>query len=115
MQGTISGPNGTYAVSNPDDPRYTGCEPHGPAFFNSDLALEKGFGMGEGRRLRFRFAAFNFINHALNSFGTGYALQTPLVVAGTSPSIAAYSPSEFGSAPEAWSAPGSNLPLTYEF
>ena len=49
---------------------------HGPAFFNSDLSLEKGFSMGGERRLRFRYAAFNFLNHPLNSFGTGYASQT---------------------------------------
>jgi hypothetical protein len=154
MQGTISGPNGTYAVSNqtilgtPDvnlqptlkcDPR-SGLGPHqylngacfgvpalgtngqsilpyahGPAFFNSDLALEKGFGVGEGRRLRFRFAAFNFINHALNSFGTGYASQTTLLVAGTSPSTAAYSPSGFGAAPQKLGRRLAQISLTYEF
>ena len=35
---------------------------HGPAFFNSDLTLEKGFAVGGERRLRFRYAAFNFLN-----------------------------------------------------
>jgi hypothetical protein len=77
---------------------------HGPAFFNSDLTLEKGFSMGGERSLRLRVAAFNFLNHPLNSFGTGYASQTTLVLSDLSPNAttatAAYSPSSgFGFAP----------------
>jgi len=77
---------------------------HGPAFFDSDLTLERGFAMGEGRNLRLRIAAFNFLNHPLNSFGTGYASQTTLQLSDTSvngsPTTATYNPSEgFGSAP----------------
>jgi len=77
---------------------------HGPAFFNSDLTLERGFAMGEGRNLRLRIAGFNFLNHPLNSFGTGYASQTTLQLsdtsAGGSPTTATYNPTEgFGSAP----------------
>ena len=58
----------------------------------------------EAGRLRLRYAAFNFINHPLNSFGTGYASQTTLQLSDTSPNgspeTATYNPSEgFGSAP----------------
>ena len=35
--------------------------------------------------MRLRYAAFNFINHPLNSFGTGYASQTTLQLSDTSP------------------------------
>jgi hypothetical protein len=71
-----------------------------PTFFNSDLTAEKGFNLGGDRNLRFRIAAFNFLNHPLNSFGTGYAQQTNLSLNGTSISNAAYSPSSgFGLAP----------------
>jgi Carboxypeptidase regulatory-like domain len=78
---------------------------HGPAFFNSDLSLEKGFGMGEGRDLHLRIAGFNFVNHPLNSFGTGYASQTTLLLsntaAGATPQSATYvSSGDFGSAPQ---------------
>jgi hypothetical protein len=78
---------------------------HGPAFFNSDLTAEKGFGVGHGRELRLRIAAFNFLNHPLNSFGTGYAQQLNLnlsdAVAGGTYAGAAYSPaSGFGFAPQ---------------
>jgi hypothetical protein len=78
---------------------------HGPAFFNSDLTLERSFRLGEGRNLRFRIAGFNFLNHPLNSFGTGYASQTTLQLSDTSatgtPQTATYNPSEgFGSAPQ---------------
>jgi hypothetical protein len=78
---------------------------HGPAFFNSDLTLEKGFGLGEGRNLRLRIAGFNFLNHPLNSFGTGYASQTTLQLSDTAvnatPPQATYNPlSGFGSAPQ---------------
>lgn len=78
---------------------------HGPAFFNSDLSLEKGFGLGEGRDLHLRIAGFNFVNHPLNSFGTGYASQTTLLLsntaAGATPQSATYvSSGGFGSAPQ---------------
>jgi Carboxypeptidase regulatory-like domain len=78
---------------------------HGPAFFNTDLSIEKGFGVGEGRDVRVRIAGFNFLNHPLNSFGTGYASQTTLLLSDTSatgsPTTATYNPtSQFGSAPE---------------
>ena len=78
---------------------------HGPAFFDSDLAIEKGFGLGEGRNLHLRIAGFNFLNHPLNSFGTGYASQTTLLLSNTSPNAtptsATYVPSgQFGSAPQ---------------
>lgn len=78
---------------------------HGPAFFNSDLSLEKGFTLGADRALRLRIAGFNFLNHPLNSFGTGYASQTTLLLSNTAanatPPTAAYNPTEnFGSAPQ---------------
>ena len=78
---------------------------HGPAFFNSDLTAEKGFGLGAGREFRLRIAAFNFLNHPLNSFGTGYAQQLNLnlsdVASNGSYSGATYSPSSgFGFAPQ---------------
>ena len=78
---------------------------HGPAFFNSDLSLEKGFNLKEGRELQLRISGFNFLNHPLNSFGTGYASQTTLLLsdtsAGATPTTAKYDPSgSFGSAPQ---------------
>ncbi len=77
---------------------------HGPAFFDSDLTVEKGFSMGGDRSLRLRIAGFNFLNHPLHSFGTGYASQTTLNLSDTSStgtiSSAAYNPaSGFGYAP----------------
>jgi hypothetical protein len=51
---------------------------HGPAFFNSDLSAEKGVGLGEGRNLKLRIAAFNFMNHPLTSFTSSYANQMTL-------------------------------------
>ena len=77
---------------------------HGPGFFNTDLTLEKTFHIGGNRTMRLRYAAFNFINHPLNSFGTGYASQTTLQLSDTSPNgspeTATYNPADgFGSAP----------------
>ena len=89
---------------------------HGPAFFNTDLTLEKGFSLGKERKLRFRYAAFNFINHPLNSFGTGYASQTTLILSGTSPQTAAYNPSSgFGFAPLKIGRRLSEVSLRYDF
>jgi hypothetical protein len=93
---------------------------HGPAFFNTDLTLEKSFGLGGDRRLRLRYAAFNFINHALNSFGTGYASQTTLQLSDTSPSgsptTATNNPSSgFGFAPQKLGRRLSEVSLKYDF
>jgi hypothetical protein len=93
---------------------------HGPAFFNTDLALEKTFHLGGSRSLRLRYAAFNFINHPLNSFGTGYASQTTLQLSDTSPNgspaTATYNPSEgFGSAPLKVGRRLSEVSLVYSF
>jgi hypothetical protein len=76
----------------------------GPAYFNTDLTAEKSFGLGGERNLHFRVAAFNFLNHPLNSFGTGYASQSNLTLSdlspGATPASAKYSPSSgFGFAP----------------
>jgi hypothetical protein len=41
---------------------------HGPAYFNSDLALFKTFKVKEGQDVQFRISGFNFLNHPLDSF-----------------------------------------------
>jgi hypothetical protein len=41
---------------------------HGPAYLDHDVTLLKNFGMGEGRNLQLRMAAFNVFNHPLTSF-----------------------------------------------
>ena len=73
---------------------------HGPAFFTSDLTLEKGFSLGAERRVRLRYAAFNFLNHPLNSFGTNAAqinLNLSDTSANGSPGTATFNPnSGFG-------------------
>jgi hypothetical protein len=78
---------------------------HGPKFVDSDLTLERVIGLGEGRDLHLRIAGFNFLNHPLNSFGTGYASQTTLNLSDTSSTgtiaSAKYNPaSGFGFAPQ---------------
>ena len=72
----------------------------GPKFFNTDLTVERGFHLGAERDLHLRVAGFNFLNHPLHSFGTGYAQQTTLVESGTTYENATNSPtSGFGAAP----------------
>jgi hypothetical protein len=100
--------------------RYIEPYAHGPAFFNSDLTLEKGFGLGAERRLRVRYAAFNFLNHPLHSFGTGYASQTILQLGDTSPNAspttAVFQPSSgFGEAPLKLGRRLSEVSLKYDF
>jgi hypothetical protein len=48
-----------------------GPEVFGPAFFNSDLSLFKNFRISESKKLQFRFSAYNFLNHPLDSFRSG--------------------------------------------
>ena len=39
-----------------------------PAFFDTDLAIYKDFKVHENQAVQFRFDAFNFLNHPLDSF-----------------------------------------------
>jgi hypothetical protein len=43
---------------------------HMPAFTDTDLTAAKDFAVREGQDIQFRFAAFNFINHANTTFAT---------------------------------------------
>jgi hypothetical protein len=72
-----------------------------PVFFNTDVTAARSFSLGGERNLQFRVAAFNFLNHPLNSFGTGYGQQTNLSLNGTSVGNATWDPSSgFGYAPQ---------------
>ena len=42
---------------------------HGPAYFDSDLALYKNFNISERQKLQFRVSATNWLNHPLPQFG----------------------------------------------
>ncbi|MBV9501485.1 MAG: TonB-dependent receptor [Acidobacteriaceae bacterium] len=44
---------------------------HGPAYFNSDLALFKSFRITERQKIELRFSAFNFLNRPNKQFGLG--------------------------------------------
>ena len=77
---------------------------HGPAFITSDITAEKGVPLGKEREVRFRIAAFNFLNHPLSSFIPQFANETNLVLSDTTPNAttatASFSPSSgFGFAP----------------
>ncbi len=41
---------------------------YGPAYTDSDLALQKQFGLGGSRSLQVRYSAFNFLNHANRTY-----------------------------------------------
>jgi hypothetical protein len=43
---------------------------HGPAYFNSDLAVYKNFSFKEHQKIQLRFSAFNFLNHPIPQFAT---------------------------------------------
>lgn len=42
----------------------------GPAYFDSDLALQKSFNLGESKNILVRYSAFNFLNHANTTLDT---------------------------------------------
>jgi hypothetical protein len=54
----------------------------GPAFFNSDLSLQKGIRFSGRKELQFRYSAFNFMNHPLTSLVAATATPLRLVIAG---------------------------------
>lgn len=43
---------------------------HGPGYLDHDVTVLKNFGMGEGKNLQLRMAAFNVFNHPLVSFNS---------------------------------------------
>lgn len=71
----------------------------GPAYFNSDLTLVKNFPMAESRDLQIRFAAFNFLNHPLNSFSSSYPTQVDLNMSNLTAGGEVVSPTEATAAP----------------
>jgi len=65
-----SATSGEYALStNPTGQgQYRLPYIHGPTFLKDDLTLIKDFGVGEGKKLQLKAAAFNFLNHPDVSF-----------------------------------------------
>lgn len=57
---TAAGEQGQYLI-----PHVTG-----PALFDSDLSLQKSFGLGGSRDIQVRYTAFNFLNHANTTLDT---------------------------------------------
>jgi hypothetical protein len=57
---------GTLGVNGPYREPYM----HGPAYTDSDLTAQKDFRVGEGKDVLFRFAAFNFLNHANTTYSS---------------------------------------------
>jgi len=64
---------------------------HGPAFFNSDLTVQRSFKLTEQKSLDFRLAGFNFLNHPLpqfyggNQYGLGLSFGLPTGYTATTP------------------------------
>jgi hypothetical protein len=50
----------------------------GPAFFNSDLTIQKTIHLKESRNIQLRLAGFNFLNHPLISFSSRYPAEANL-------------------------------------
>jgi hypothetical protein len=63
---------------------------HGPAFFNSDLAVFKNFKINERQNVEFRMSGFNFLNHPLDSFQNNGDLSVHLANTGGTPGGAPY-------------------------
>jgi hypothetical protein len=68
---------------------------HGPAYFNTDLTVQRAFKLKEKKELQFRVAGFNFLNHPLPTFyyagnNTGLALSfaSPTTSTATTPAQA---------------------------
>ena len=72
---------------------------HGPAFFDTDLTLMRDVPLSAGRNLQFRFAAFNFINHPLESFSTSFPTQIQLNLSNLNPGGAFANPALAAPAP----------------
>jgi hypothetical protein len=62
----------------------------GPAFFSSDLSLQRSVSLAEKRNLEFRVSAFNFLNHPITAFNSHQTNEASLFLSGTSFANAAY-------------------------
>ncbi len=67
---------GTIGVNGPFNYPYL----RGPAYFKSDLSAQKSFFLGGKKEIQIRFAAFNFLNHALTSLVAATANPLKLIV-----------------------------------
>jgi hypothetical protein len=65
---------------------------HGPAYLDTDLTIMRNVPLPESRNLQFRFAAFNFINHPLESFSTSFPAQIQLNLSNLNPGGESASP-----------------------
>jgi hypothetical protein len=81
---------------------------HGPAYFNSDLAVFKTFKMTERQSLEFRASAFNFLNHPLDSFQNNGDLKMFFNVAQANEAVAAYTFTPANATPPAGVSPLGN-------
>ena len=66
---------------------------HGPAYFNSDLTVQRTFKLKEKQNVQFRLAGFNFLNHPLPSFQNG-SNQVGLTLNYGSPDSSATTPAQ---------------------
>jgi hypothetical protein len=81
---------------------------HGPAYFNSDLAVFKTFKITERQNLEFRASAFNFLNHPLDSFQNNGDLKMFFNVAQANEAVAAYTFTPANATPPAGVSPLGN-------
>ena len=56
----------------------------GPAFFNSDLSLQRAFQLRENGKLLFRASGFNFLNHPITAFSSRFTNEAKLQMTGNS-------------------------------
>jgi hypothetical protein len=54
----------------------------GPAFFNSDLTVQKTVPLSESKNLQFRLSAFNFLNHPITEFSSRFTNEASLQLTG---------------------------------
>jgi hypothetical protein len=94
----------------------------GPVFFDSDLTAAKTFRISEHNSVKLNVAAFNFLNHPLNSFTGVYPNQTTLTyngpteaTIGAAAAAATSQNAEFGTAPDKEGRRILELGLHYDF
>jgi Carboxypeptidase regulatory-like domain len=85
---------------------------HGPAFFNSDLAIYKDFLFKEHQKVEFRFSAFNFLNHPLPQFNINGTADVNL---NFSTSSGALSPTNLSTATSGYPEFKNEVPRVIEF
>jgi hypothetical protein len=102
----------SYGINGPAQIPYV----HGPGYINLDARVSKGFKLGDKKDIQVQYSAFNFLNHANNSFSSKFPTEQELLYTGSASNpLAATPPTVFGQAQYKFGRRVSEISVKYNF